>query len=222
MTLLGWPCSRTGRGCGASGTARVQGHAGECTGVAFRGTRLAFGGHRIGPTRRALGSFSRNGPSGAGRGRRVGLGGAGLPELAELGKGVVELAGEVGLVADDDGELVGGEEDAPAAEPGCEQHVDNRPIAERPAGGSDPELLGGPGPAATPKLVERSRRLHTLFKDLTCSSESVCGPRGGSPSSLIPLAGLPTANRCGAWAWTQVVKPGSEARWLLTVAGARF
>ncbi|MDP8923045.1 MAG: helix-turn-helix transcriptional regulator [Chloroflexota bacterium] len=37
-------------------------------------------------------------------------------ELAELGEGVIELAGEVGLVADHLVELVGGEEDALAAE----------------------------------------------------------------------------------------------------------
>jgi len=42
----------------------------------------------------------------------------------------------------------------------------------------------------------------------------------GSPSSPMPLAGSPTANRCGACAATQVVKPESEARWLLTGADA--
>ena len=36
------------------------------------------------------------------------------------------------------------------------------------------------------------------------------------------MEGFPVANSPGAWTLTQVVDPDSDARWLLTVAGAKF
>ena len=72
------------------------------------------------------------------------------------------------------------------------------------------------------RWLYRSSRSHRFFSDLTCTEVRLRGSNGGSGNAETPAEGFPVANRSGACTLTQVVKPDSDARWLLTVAGANL
>ena len=109
-----------------------------------------------------------------------------------------------------------------AAQPGREQHVDDRPIAQRPPRRPDPELLGRLGPAAASQLVEPLEAIAEILQRADLLRRE--GPRLERRQAQLadPLGRIADGEEVrGLGAGPRSVKAESEARWLLTVAGAR-